>query len=168
MMRLDLKRFNKGSMKEFAMRMPRQANFIVSKIAVQLAEFIRNQYLSGQVLRERSSAERAKDSWFRRKGHELRTRSTKESTRFFKMAMGKRRGTPEQYSASFGVRPGSRIKGRLNYLIRFERGAGPGPFMHPAWEAFKSTKTHIKMAQGYMDRFIRAENRRSSGQATDV
>jgi len=162
MMSMSLTRLNKGALKKFAVRMPRQANFIVSKIAARFAEFVRDQYLSGQVLRERSQTERARST---KAGRTARTRSTKESTRFFKIGGGHLSGAgAERRTIRFGVRPGSRIRGRLNYLLgkRFERGERP--FMAPAWKEFRRRKTHMQIARGYMDRFIREENRgRTSG-----
>jgi hypothetical protein len=166
MIRMSLRRVNKGALGKFADKHPRQANYIVSVIADRLAEFIRITRLSGQVLRERSFAERAQRT---RPGRPVRTRSTKESTRFFKMGRGHTRGAGSaRNKIQFGVRPGSGIRGRLNYLMRFERGDPPGPFMEPAFKDFRRRGIPKQIATGLMDRFIRAENRRSSGQATDA
>lgn len=164
MIRMSLSRVNKGALKRFAERMPKQANFIVSKIASRFAGFVREQYLSGQVLRERTQSERARSA---RPGKPVRTRSTRESTRFFKIGTGHTRGVGSARGAiRFGVRPGSRIRGRLNYLMRFERGERP--FMEPAYKDFRRRKMHTQIAKGYMDRFIREENRRGSGQTADA
>lgn len=79
---------------------PGLGNYIAYRLSKELAEYIRSRKLSGQVLRKISG-------------------ETFESTRFFKIKSG-----------IFGVRPGVGIRGRLNYLYRFERGRrafmGPG------------------------------------------
>lgn len=166
MMRMSITRYNKGALKAFAEKQPRYATYIVSMIAESLARFVRAHYLSGQVLRERSLTERARGT---KAGRAVRTRSTKESTRFFKIGRGHTRGAgSSRNQVQFAVRPGSGIRGRLNYLYRFERGKGPGPFMQPAAKEFRRRGIPKQIATGLMDRFVRAENRKSSGQATDV
>ncbi|MFW6231848.1 MAG: hypothetical protein ACOC37_02225 [Spirochaetota bacterium] len=89
-------------------------NFIANQIADEYASFVRERYLSGQKL-------------------SVRTGLTRRSTRFFK-----------QRNGVFGVRPGSGVRGRLNYLVRYERGKRA--FMRPSWRAFRSRKRHQQIA----------------------
>jgi hypothetical protein len=76
-------------------QLPRYTNAAVAEIANQYAEFLRNNYLSGQAIGVVSGA-------------------TKGSVKF-----GKER------SGVFNVRPGRGIAGSKNYLLRFERGNRP-------------------------------------------
>lgn len=80
---------NAGLFLELADDMPSIANFIVSQVADDYADWVRDRYLSGQVLRKV-------------------TGETYSSTKFFKMQEG-----------TFGVRPGVGVPGSLNYLYRW-------------------------------------------------
>ncbi len=95
--------------------LPKTANYIAAKISEEYADLIRTQYLSGQRLRSRRGL-------------------TRGSVKFFKERTG-----------VFGVRPGVGISGRLNYLLRFERGRSRA-FMRPSWQAFKAKMRHRKIA----------------------
>lgn len=88
-------------------------NFMISAISVDFADYIRKKKLSGQALAER-------------------TGELKESVRFYKLKNG-----------IFGVRPGAGVRGRLNYVVGFERGFRSGPlqgiriqFMAPAAQEY--------------------------------
>jgi hypothetical protein len=147
--RMSLLRFNKGSFKRFAQQLPNDANWIVSVIAERFTAYVREEFLSGQVLRERSISERAMAT---KSGRQVRTRSTKESTRFYKLKKG-----------YFVIRPGSGIVGRLNYLAgkRFE--GGERPFIRPAWRRFAQRREHLKIAEELMKRVLERENRKARG-----
>lgn len=109
--------------------------------AETFAEYVRRTQLSGQVLA-------------------VRTGETRASVGFFKL-----KGT----KASFAVRPGKDVPGRLNYLAGMQRGmlAGPGrkviirpkPFMKPGLETWRSSGAarDIKNAvlAAYIDRWQR-------------
>lgn len=97
-------------------RLPKVGNFIANQIAEEYAEFVRTQYLSGQKLASRRGL-------------------TRQSVRFFKLRNGR-----------FGVRPGSGVPGRLNYLLRFERSRGRA-FMRPSWRAFRQSRRHEARAR---------------------
>jgi hypothetical protein len=93
---------------------PNVANYIANQVAEEYARFVREQYLSGQKLGVRSGV-------------------TRRSTKFFK-----------QKNGVFGVRPGSGVRGRLNYLLRYERGRRA--FMGPSLRAFRRQKRHKRIA----------------------
>jgi len=80
---------NSGLFLEIADDLPSIGNFIVSQVAEEYAEWVRDRYLSGQVLRKI-------------------TGETYESTKFFKLKSGE-----------FAIRPGAGIDGRLNYLFKW-------------------------------------------------
>lgn len=105
--------------------MPGIGNFIVNQISEDFAQFVRDNYLSGQVLG-------------------VRTGETRESTRFFKSQPG-----------VFGVRPGVGVRGSLNYLNRFERGALP--FMGPAYRAYTSSGEPERIGNRIMGAIIDRE-----------
>jgi len=99
--------------------LPKVGNFIVSAVADEFGNYVRVRKLSGQVLKSLTPG----------------AAGARGSTRFFKMKTGE-----------FGVRPGSRIRGRLNYLIGFESGFRAGhlkgirrPFMQPAAREFEQS-----------------------------
>lgn len=106
----------------FGASLPKLNNYAASVIAQEYAEFVRAKYLSGQKLR-------------------AMTGETRSSVRFFKMRNG-----------MFGVRPGSGIPGRLNYLYKFERGSRA--FMGPSRRAFKGTGRPADIAKDVYDRVI--------------
>lgn len=102
---VDVKRTG-HALKRMAKALPNVSNFIAAEVSEEYAEFVRTGYLSGQRLA-------------------VRTGETRSSLKFFKT-----------YKAGvFGVRPGVGIRGRLNYLARFERGGRA--FMGPSYRAFR-------------------------------
>lgn len=114
---LDMKAERKGhGVTRLRKALPKTANYIAAAIGEKYAQFVRENYLSGQRLRSRRGITRA-------------------SVKFFK----ERRGI-------FGVRPGVGVRGRLNYLLRFERGTSRA-FMRPSWRAFKASKRHHRIAR---------------------
>jgi len=110
MLTIDVRRYGERNFKEFIKAQPAVGNLIVNAIAESYKLFLQRNYLSWQVLG-------------------IRTGETRGSVRFFKLSTG-----------AFGVRPGYGIRGRLNYLLRFERGERP--FMKPSFEAYKRTGEH--------------------------
>lgn len=84
-----------GGFRQLRKDTPATGNLITNAIAEDYARFVRDRYLSGQVL-------------------DVRSGGTRESVRFFKEGTGQ-----------FGVRPGVGIVGRLNYLLKFERADRP-------------------------------------------
>ncbi len=113
MLSIDIQHRNAQGLKRFIAAQPAIGNLIANAISEELSEFVQDRYLSGQVLGVRRGI-------------------TLESTRFFKLKTG-----------VFGVRPGSGIRGRLNYLLSFERGSRP--FMQPAAEAFEASGAPLKI-----------------------
>lgn len=107
MISVDVRRLGDRNFRKFIAAQPAVANLISSAISKEYAEYLKGGYLSGQVLGKISG-------------------ETFDSTKFFKMKNG-----------IFGVRPGSGVTGRLNYLHRFERG--DRPFMKPSFASFKSS-----------------------------
>jgi len=107
---------------KFGASLPKLNNFAASKIAKEYAEFVRTKYLSGQKLR-------------------AMTGETRRSVKFFKLQNG-----------TFGVRPGSGIAGRLNYLYKFERGGRA--FMGPSRRAFKRGGRPVDIAKEIYDKVI--------------
>jgi len=114
MLSVDVKRLGERNFKEFIKVQPAIGNLIVNAIAEKYAGYVRQRYLTGQVLTPRTG-----ETWW--------------STRFFKIGTG-----------AFGVRPGVGVRGRLNYLLRFERG--DRPFMKPSFEAFRRTREPEKIS----------------------
>jgi hypothetical protein len=141
-----LRKRDKQELEKFADAQGRIGNFIANQISAEFAGFVRKYYLSGQVLK-------------------VYTGETRSSLKFFKLKHG-----------SFGVRPGSGIRGRLNYLKLFERGGGTiiakkhdraflwffsgnhlikkrvvhmpsKPFMKPAFQYFRALGEPRKIAQ---------------------
>lgn len=110
-----------------AKRLPSAGNFIANQIAEEYAEFVRSRYLSGQSLASRRGL-------------------TRKSVRFFKLKNGQ-----------FGVRPGSGVPGRMNYLLRFERQRGRA-FMRPSWRSFRQSKRHSQRAREILSRLIEASD----------
>jgi len=110
MLSINVKRYKVADFKAFGEDQADIGNLISNAIAEAYAKFLRERYLSGQVLA-------------------IRTAETVRSVKFFKLKKG-----------VFGVRPGYGIRGRLNYLYRFERGARP--FMGPSFAAFKASGEH--------------------------
>jgi len=110
MLAINVKRYKIADFKAFGEDQAAIGNLISDAIAEAYAKFVRERYLSGQVLA-------------------IRTGATLGSVKFFKLKTG-----------VFGVRPGVGIRGSLNYLYRFERGARP--FMGPSFRAFKATGEH--------------------------
>lgn len=86
---VEITHSNSGLFLEIADDLPSIGNFIVSQVAEEYADWVRDRYLSGQVLRKL-------------------TGETYESTKFFKLQDG-----------AFGVRPGVGVPGNLNYLHRW-------------------------------------------------
>lgn len=121
-MRIDRKGFG---VKHVQARLPHTGNLIADKVAAEYAQYVREQWLSGQRLL-------------------VRTGTTRKSVRFFKMKNG-----------VFGVRPGSGVPGRLNYLVKFERMGGKRAFMKPSWRAFRKSMRHRKIASDLVQRALR-------------
>lgn len=115
--------FREGrGVERFGKSLPKINNYAASLIAKEYAEFVRTKYLSGQKLR-------------------AMTGETRRSVRFFKLKNG-----------MFGVRPGSGIPGRLNYLYGFERGSRA--FMGPSRRAFKRGGRPAEIAKEIYDKVI--------------
>jgi hypothetical protein len=104
---IDIVRRRPGSLKKLGEATPAIGNLIANAISADYAKYVRLHYLSGQVLG-------------------VRTGETRESTKFFKEDTG-----------VFGVRPGVGIRGRLNYLMKYERGSRP--FMKPSKERYQAS-----------------------------
>jgi len=85
---MDLKVERKGDIKftRFIQAQSKIGNYIVSEVSKSFSDYVRNKYLSGQVLGVISG-------------------ETKASTKFFKQKTG-----------VFGIRPGVGIRGSKNYL----------------------------------------------------
>lgn len=116
-MKIELARIDLPFFARLWGRLPKVANFIVSAVADEFTDYVKSQKLSGQVLKVGTPG----------------SQGARGSTRFFKMKPGE-----------FGIRPGSRVRGRLNYLMGFERGFRSGslkgvrrPFMQPAEREFE-------------------------------
>ena len=128
MLQLQVKRYKEGEgLKELGEATPAIGNLIANAIAEDYAKYLRRNYLSGQVLGVRSG-------------------QTRSSTRFFKMNTG-----------VFGVRPGSGIPGRLNYLLKFERGGRA--FMEPSFRSYKATGRHIEIMLRIVNAMLRKKLR---------
>lgn len=106
--KVTIQRFFEKQFLNFIRKQPDIAKAAMTAVAFRFAEYMRTDWLSGQALARI-------------------TGETAFSVRFFK----------EKKAAEYGVRPGAGINGRLNYLLKFERG--DRPFMRPAAEAFKAS-----------------------------
>lgn len=107
--------------------LPSWGNFAANQIAEEYAQFVRENYLSGQVLR-------------------VQTGETRSSVKFAKMKNG-----------VFAVRPGFGIPGRLNYLLRFERGGRS--IMGASWRAFRRLGAHRRIRDRVIAAMLRESGR---------
>lgn len=120
---IDITYQRRGNFVKFIDNLLRVENRIANEVSAEFAEYVKTHKLSGQVLG-------------------VRTGETRESVKFFKLKSGE-----------FGVRPGSGVPGRLNYLLRFERGTKP--FMAPSLQEFVASNQHLRIA----DRVIEGWNK---------
>jgi hypothetical protein len=120
MMELDIRRDPEGGLKRMQEEFPNIGNRIVGAIGSAYAKELRRTVFSGQVFQKI-------------------TGETKKSVRHYKLEKG-----------IWAVRPGKGIKGRLNYLYRFERGERP--FMKPSWQRFQGTGQPKKVMQWVYDK----------------
>jgi len=128
MLELQVQRLKPGGgFRQLGKDTPAIGNLITNAIAEDYARFVRERYLSGQVLGVQSGQTRA-------------------SVRFFKEDV-----------ARFGVRPGVGVKGRLNYLLKFERG--DRPFMEPSFREYQSTRRHLEIMQRITNAMFRKKLR---------
>ncbi len=151
MLSLNLRRTKDEGLKDVVRRMPRAGNFMANQIAEQYVEYLRDNYLRGQMFGQR-------------------TRDLLRSTKFFKVKPG-----------VFGVRPGVGIKGLLNFMLAFKRGTTITPkdaeylvfeidgrivrtksvtlpkkdLMGTSWRSFKRRGLHMDTATRIMNNSLR-------------
>lgn len=119
------------NLQEVAKEFPSLTNYIVSEVSKGLAKFQKEGYLRGQYLNKKSG-------------------ETYDSVRFFKMQNG-----------VFGVRPGSGVVGRLNYLNVFVRGSDSrgrtfpqGDFITDSARAFFASKEVTKISGAIIQEYL--------------